>query len=306
MISHEELREYFRKITLARNMKMDFDRFRFDEIVSDGLKLHLDVIEVGRGKPTMVFVPGTAVYALLYGEFLCAIADNGYNVVGFDPRGHGQSQGARGSYTVAELVRDSRAAVRYARDRFGEGIAVVGSSQGGIAAFYLAATDEKVAGVICHNIADLGDPSSVRLTRMPNFSRVFKPMLKLFNAVMPEFKIPISMYLDLEKEEMKGYGNAKKFLDADPLALKHISLKALTSLAYEKLAKPVEQILTPVMVLHAGADNIFPQDYIEDIFNRLTCKKSLKVYPNLQHLILTEHIDVVLPDALSWLKEIGL
>jgi len=76
-------------------------------------------------------MPGTSAYALIYGEFLKALADRGYNVVGFDPRGHGRSGGERGSYTIPELVSDMKAAVEYAQKRFGDPIVVAGSSQGG-------------------------------------------------------------------------------------------------------------------------------------------------------------------------------
>ncbi|OGP58853.1 MAG: hypothetical protein A2V67_19250 [Deltaproteobacteria bacterium RBG_13_61_14] len=299
-----ELRKYLEKLARTRGIPFQFDRFQSDAVVSDGLKLNLDIIEVDRGRPVVVFVPGTSVYSLLYSEFLLALADRGYNIVGSDPRGHGRSEGAPGSYTVAELVTDTRAAVGYARKRFNDQIAVVGSSQGGIVAFYVAATEEKLAGVVCHNVADLCDPASVKLTRNPALSRLMKPLLPIFASLAPELKIPISLYLDLEAEPMRGFGNAKVFLDQDPLAYKSIRLKGMASLASEKLPRPVEQITTPVQILHAGRDNIFPQDYVEYIYNRLTCKKSLKIYPDLPHLILTEHVDIVVPDVAKWLEEI--
>lgn len=300
-----ELRTYLEGVAKKRGISVAiYDRFQSDTVVSDGLKLHMDVIELDRGKPVVVFVPGTSVYSLLYSEFMVALADKGYNVVGIDPRGHGRSEGLHGSYTIAELVTDTRAAVGYARKRFNDKIAVAGSSQGGIVAFYVAATDENIAGVVCHNAADLCDPASVRLTRNPTLSRFGKPVLKIFASLMPEMKVPISMYLDLEAEEMRGFGNAKVYLDQDPIAYRAIRLKGLASLASEKLSRPVEQITTPVQILHAGRDNIFPQDYIEYIYNKLTCKKSLKVYPNLPHLILTEHVNLIIPDVVEWLEDI--
>ena len=299
-----EFRAYLEKLAKTRGIPFQFDRFQSDTVVSDGLKLNLEVIATDRGRPVFVFVPGTSVYSLLYSEFLLALADRGYNIVGVDPRGHGRSEGASGSYTIAELVADARAAVGYARERFNDRIALAGSSQGGIVAFYVAATDEKLAGVVCHNAADLADPASARLTRNPGLSRVMKPLLPIFAALAPELKIPISLYLDLAAEPMRGFGNAKVFLDQDPLAYKSIRLKGLASLASAPLPRPIEQITTPVQILHAGRDNIFPQDYVESIYNRLTCKKSLKIYPDLPHLILTEHVDIVAPDVVEWLEEI--
>ncbi len=51
-------------------------------------------------------MPGTNAYAILYKEFLSALADHGNNIVGFDPRGHGRSGGVSGeefSHRIAEF-----------------------------------------------------------------------------------------------------------------------------------------------------------------------------------------------------------
>jgi pimeloyl-ACP methyl ester carboxylesterase len=83
-----EIRGFLQDIAKKRRMPDFFDRFEPDRVVSGNLELHLDVIEVDRKRPTVVFMPGTNAYAVLYGEFLAALADGGYNIVGFDPRGH--------------------------------------------------------------------------------------------------------------------------------------------------------------------------------------------------------------------------
>jgi alpha-beta hydrolase superfamily lysophospholipase len=273
-------------------------------VFSGGVNLHLDVIEVDRNRPTIVFMPGTNAYAVLYGEFLSALADNHYNVVGFDPRGHGRSGGRRGSYTLPELVEDMRAAVGYARNRFGDPIVASGSSQGGITAFYLAAEGYPIAGVICHNLADLGDPETVRITRSPGLSRIMRPILTRLAKIFPELKVPITSYINLKGEPIRGLGNSKDLLFRGPLLVPYIRLKGMASLANEKLPCPVEEISTPVLILHGAKDIIFPQEYVERIYNRLTCRKSLKVYHDFHHYVLFDHIDAILPDVLEWLEAI--
>ncbi len=126
-----QIQAFIQEICEKRGKKNFFDRFEKASIYSGGLKLHLDIIDVSKSKPTIVFMPGTNAYAILYGELLTALADNGYNIVGFDPRGHGRSEGERASYTLPELMADMRAAIKYARNRFGNPIVVSGSSQGG-------------------------------------------------------------------------------------------------------------------------------------------------------------------------------
>ena len=305
-MTHEDaqIRAFIEEICRKRKTANWFDRFEQDSVSSDGLNLHLDVIEVHKNRPTIVFMPGTNAYALLYGEFLCALSDKGYNIVGFDPRGHGRSEGARGSYTIPELMADMGAAVEYARRRFGDPIAAAGSSQGGITAFYLAAAGTPVAGVLCHNLADLGDPASTRVSRNPGLSRIMKPFISPLARIFPEFKVPMTAYINLKAEPIRDLGNSKDLLYRGPLLIPFIRLRGMASLSSEKLPCPVEEISTPVMIVHGGKDIIFPQDYIESIYKRLQCKKSLKVYPDFHHYIVFDHVEAILPDVLAWLEEI--
>jgi pimeloyl-ACP methyl ester carboxylesterase len=298
------LRQHFKEISARRGAPDYFDRFEKGRVVSDGLALHMDIIEVDRGRPTLVFMPGTNAYAMLYGDFLTALADRGYNIVAFDPRGHGRSEGARGSYTLSELVTDMRSVLSYARERFGDPVVAAGSSQGGITAFYLAATAAPVAGVICHNAADLRDPDSVRLTRFPRTGGLLRPVLQRLARIFPELPVPMTAYIDLQLEPVRNMGTARDVLYWDPLLVPFVRLKTLASLGAEQLARPVEEIDIPVMLLQAERDTIFPTDYIEKIHARLNCEKSLKVYPGLPHYMIVDHVDQILDDVVEWMEHV--
>lgn len=279
-------------------------RFKNDQVTSDRLRINLSIFKVGKEAPTVVFIPGTAVYAMCYAELMVALGDQGYNVIGFDPRGHGFSDGPRGSYTIPELVRDTRAVVTYAISRFNHSVSLMGSSQGGIVAFYTAAADGRVLSAICHNLADLADSDTYILCRNPALIKVLKPFVPAMARIAPRAPIPISLYLDLSKEKVDRVGNAKEFIDQDPLALKTIGLRSLSSLAASPLPAPVEQISTSIMVLHGEDDNIFPLPYIEKLYRKLTCKKRMEVFPGLPHLITINNVEEILPPVLSWLSEI--
>ncbi len=56
--------------------------------------------------------------------------------------------------------------------------------------------------------------------------------------------------------------------------------------------------------MHGEKDVIFPKGYIEEIYNRLTCKKMFKSYPGFHHYITFDNVDAILPDVLKWLEEI--
>lgn len=310
-----DFQEYFKGMADKLGMSQVLGSWEDEWIESGGIKLYAAVFVAGEKAPTVVFIPGTSVYALCYAEFMYGLMQAGINVVGFDPKGQGQSGGERGDYTVMEHVGNARDCCAYARERFKGPVFVMGSSQGGIEAFYLAATDEAVAGCICHNIADLTDPESVRLTRFgpkepgsgsgiqATLSKVSMAILKTMAGLFPRLKVPIASYLDLKSEPMRVFGNAWDFLLQDPLALQHITLRASASLATTPMPRPLAEIKTPVMVLHSSLDHIFPQDYVQRLYDNLTCDKAIKIYPDLHHLITIEHVDRVLPDVVEWIKD---
>jgi alpha-beta hydrolase superfamily lysophospholipase len=298
-IDDAALRLHFSKIMARRGADVPFDRFEQAGVENDGNRLHLDVIEVAKGRPAVVFVPGTSVYGLTFGNFLSALADARINVVSFDPRGHGRSGGLAGSFTIGEIVSDARAAIAYAKARFGGPVFIAGSSQGGIVALYTAATDADLAGAICHNAADLGDPENIRHMARPKLARLMRAAVLAIGRVAPNLPISVERYYALLS---KGNAEVKARMKADPLTLKVIRPRALASLASEKMSRPIEAITTPVMMILGSEDEIFPQDRQTALFDRLNCEKQLRIYPGYGHFLVTENVDVILPVIAAWIE----
>lgn len=286
-------------------MKIQVDRTVLENayIDANGYRLHLTVFAAGKNAPTLVFVPGTTAYAQAYIQFLYDMYRAGFNVVGIDPRGHGQSSGPRGDYTMNGLVEDTLAAVKYARTRFGGNVAVSGSSQGGMAAFYAAARDDSLAAAVCHNIADLNGKDNLILSqiRPPQF---LVPVCSFLMGIYGSYSIPLSLYLDLSKEKFIDGTDAATMIHQDPLSVTRVTFRVLNSLMHTDLAKPVEKIKVPIMLIHADRDNIFPQAYVEGIYNKLTCKKKYLLFKNTEHLVMTNNVTEVVPPVAMWLKEV--
>ncbi len=257
--------------------------------------------------PAMVFVPGTSVYALLYVEFMYKVSRQGFNVVGFDPRGHGMSSGKRGVYTLGQLVEDALAVIGHALATYGDRVAVSGSSQGGMVAFYCAAAEPRLKAAVCHNVIAPDEPDNERMTRRPGMFKPLMPLLPAFKPLMDsplgKLMIPVSLYLDLKAEPSRIIPDVVRFLKEDPLALTAVSLSALHSLPTTPMARKVEEIEVPVMVVHAGRDNIFPEDYVRRVYGRLTCEKEFLYLADAPHLVMTDHVDEVVPPVAAWLKK---
>ena len=298
------LNEYFEHIVETVGFPPVHKYFKSDTLISDGIKIHVDVFEFDASAPTLVFIPGTAIYGLCYGDLLYKLGQTGYNIVSFDPRGHGQSEGARGDYSITDIMTDAGNVITYAINRFNTKVSLMGSSQGGIVAFYMAAKDERLNSVICQNFADLGAPETLQLARHPRLFKYIKGMIAKHGHRLPNIQIPVTSYIDLDKIPVKYFGSARAFMETDPLTLKTISLRALQSLAHTEMAKPVEEIKVPVMVLQGTADSIFPVSYTQKIFDKIQAKKKFSLFPNRSHAVLHEAAEEVIPEINSWLQEV--
>lgn len=302
VIDEPSLRAHFDSVMARRSANVQFDRFEFDTIRHEGETLHLDVIAVDPKAPTLVFVPGTSVYGLIFGNFLSGMADAGFNVVSFDPRGHGQSSGRRGDYCIDWLVSDANAAIEYARKRFSGKVFVGGSSQGGIVAFYVAASNANIDGAICHNLADLPNVGKAGLTDHPWLAKLIRPIILGIAKVRPHTMFNVKRYYDLLSS---GDDVVKDRLANDPLALQAISFRALASLTTTPLERAPNEIQTPILVLHGEDDNIFPLAYIRSLYDELPGKKRMEVYSGVGHFLVTEHAEKIIPDIKSWVDDLS-
>ena len=118
--TYNSAEEYFDFICETSGYPPLYKKFETDNIISDGLKLHLDVYNFAPSSPTVVFIPGTAIYSMCYAEILYLLGKSGYNIVAFDPRGHGRSEGERGVYSIEELMVDTKNVISFAIERFNE------------------------------------------------------------------------------------------------------------------------------------------------------------------------------------------
>ena len=204
-----------------------------------------------------------------------------------------------------ELMRDTQQAITYAIKRFNDKVSLFGSSQGGIVAFYLAAKEDRIDSVICQNFADLTDSETVNLARYPNLAKAIKPLLVGFgDTLFGETQVPVSVYLDLEKIKIQRFGTAKEFISSDPLALDSVSIRALRSLTNTALPRKISEIEVPVMVFQGTADSIFPVEYTQAIFDRLTCKKHFEIFEGMNHALVIDNVEEVIIPIVKWLRGI--
>ena len=122
---------------------------------SDGLRLDARFYPTSaqRDAATVVFCPGSRVSkeTPYYQDYIPRLVDAGLNVLLFDYRGWGESEGTRGDLYPEQQITDVRSAVSYleTRDDVDAGrIGVLGVSFGGALGAEAAARDERIRAVV--------------------------------------------------------------------------------------------------------------------------------------------------------------
>jgi alpha-beta hydrolase superfamily lysophospholipase len=290
--------------TVARS-----DAYEEIQLHSEGVPIVVSVWHADPALATVVFLPGTMVHPLFYAEFLDGLAAGGFTVVGVHSQGHGLSPRTTAPLTWDALARNARDAVAYTAERFGAPVILLGSSQGGMLAMALAATDAPLAGVIAHNVLDPADPSALRVTRLPDWlATVRRPLLRLLTLaakVFPGLPVPISAYLDLVK--VCGDPQSLERFRTDPLALRAYPLRFIASLFTADLSGMTDgSINCPVVVLAATGDPLFPADDARRLYERIAAPAKRFVTLDLdRHLIFNECVEQALPVVEAELRRLG-
>jgi alpha-beta hydrolase superfamily lysophospholipase len=246
-------------------------------------------------------------HPLFYEEFLDGVAQAGFSVVGVHLQGHGKSPRASRLFSFEDLVQNGVDAVSYAIERFGNGVFVMGSSQGGILAMALAGRDERVAAVFAHNILDPSMPESLRVTRFPGWLQTFYEAIPrtmdAVSRVLPGLPLPLSFYLD--NRRIFGEQWTREQFYSDPLGRTSYPLYFMASLFTADMGFLTSgQVRCPVIVIASTGDKLFPLDYTRKVYERIVApRKEMLIFELDRHLIFNECVEEVLSPLVGKLKE---
>lgn len=281
-----------------------YGKYREAVIDSAGTRIVLSIYE--NTGPCMVFIPGTMTHPLFYDDFLTALAEKGFTVVGIHPVSHGKSPREKKRYTYTDMVQNVRDTVTFCTRNFTDNLVVMGSSQGSLLAL-AAASDQRVRAVFSHNIFMPALKETIAITRFPEFLKYFQGVflffMKLGAFLFPGLPVPIGLYLNINR-----ISSTKEIINqylSDPIGLTSYPLAFLYSLFSADTASATDgSIKCPVVVISSTGDPLFPYSYIRQVYERISApKKEMLVFDEPFHLIMNECVDRIIDPVAEKLRQ---
>lgn len=286
---------------------------REEYILSKNREIHLDVFDDDSENriKTIIFIHGTAVYSRFYAELVYDLFIKGYRVIALDLPGHGLSGGKRGHFTMNDLTGAIHDVVSFALEKWTGHFFLMGSSLGGIITLYSVANDERIHAAICSNTAVCDGKSYKKLLNLKGIYKYLAPLVPFLAKIFPILRLSVWKYLDIDEliHDKTLLREMKPIIMADECISDKYSLKSLAAQIKSPLARPIQEITTPVMIINGSDDVLFSIEYMQEIFDMLenSPQKKLEIIgPNASHLILHEKREECVNKIHSWLSSLKL
>lgn len=268
-------------------------------IAEDGAKLFYQTWSPAAApRPSIAILHGIGGHSgqSTYTHLINYLVPLGYTLYGLDLRGHGHSQGRRGSINKwGEFRSDLQLLIQLIQgSESNQPIFLLGQSLGGLIVLeYALRHPENTQGVIV----------SAPALSPPNLSPILITLLKLLSPIWPHLvlnpKFDVSG-VSRDPEEVK------KLLD-DPLTAPRLSprlaVETLSALRWTQAHAVDFQV--PLLLIHGAADPITPTEGSQSFFKHVNfADKTLKLYEGGYH---QAFIDInrqqVLADIARWLEQ---
>lgn len=258
----------------------------------NNILLHVKRDEVKNARASIIITHGIAEHSGRYEEITKVLNDAGYTVVRYDLRGHGQSQGRRGTLkSWRQPIEDLHALVAEEKKKKPKKIFLIGHSLGGLIVNLYAVNHHDVDGII----------SSGAVT---HYLKDVLP-LRFIGFRLIGWVPKKSNFADDQLSRIKAVEDA---YIQDPLNLKHFYISIVGHMMVKgvrQLNRNLKQYQTPVLLIHGGNDKIVPASFSERLHPLIPAKdKQMIIYPESYHEMFNDlDKDKVFEDLLNWLDE---
>ena len=247
----------------------------------------------GVPRGVLVVMHGLKDHSARYDALAVAAVRRGYAVYAFDLRGHGRSEGVR-VYTSAfdDYLADLGIFVKRVREKEPAATPfLLGHSMGGaISTLYAIAHPMELKGLLLSGAALKTEVSGATVTGTKVIAAV-SPRAGVFQLDLDDFsRDPSTVW--------EGRVDPLVYQEPAPARTAREVLSAI-----DRIQEHMEDLTTPVLVMHGGADKVTPPDGSRELFRRARAQdKTLRIYEGLYHDLLHEPERAqVTGDVLDWL-----
>jgi alpha-beta hydrolase superfamily lysophospholipase len=247
-------------------------------------------------KGIICLVHGYGEHINRYHHVAAAFNEAGYAMLGFDLRGHGQSEGPRGHTPSYDQLMDDIADLLIQAEKRHPGIPkfIYGHSMGGnLAINYVLRRKSDLAGAIITG-------PWLKLAFQPPTSQVI--LARIMNSIAPGFTQTSALNagnLSHDPEIVKAY-------ETDPLVHGHISARLFLSI-YESGLWALDhaaELSIPMLLMHGAVDPITSAEASREFAKKAGQKVNFIPWENLYHEIHNElNKSEVLQSMTSWLAK---
>ncbi|ANG64565.1 hypothetical protein A8C75_20210 [Marinobacterium aestuarii] len=256
--------------------------------------IHCELYEFDSQAPVLLFLPGLGTYSELYAELLAGIRDQGFNVVGVDPRGHGYSGGERGYYSVEDTVGDLQRVLDTLQERFSGPVGVFGYSGGAVTGLALAEKDSRVQALLC---------GTLLLSELaPDLLHGLGWQWTSASAWMfPRMKVPLKGFIDFETL-LAGHP-AGPLINADPMLVFEYPLRTLASLFSRSAGILKQEYPFSLVIMQGTRDEVLDVDYARRVVAQSVHPIELVLIPAEGHMLPWDNAAVLAQRSAQWFHQ---
>ena len=243
-------------------------------------------------KATIIITHGIAEHSGRYDEITGILNEQQYDVVRYDLRGHGQSQGKRGALkSYHQFIDDLHVLVLAEKQRSPKKIYLIGHSMGGLIVNLYAVKYHDVDGIIS--------------SAAPTY---FIPDVLPFRFIGYRWLGFLAKKTNFADDQLSRIKSVEQAYIEDPLNLKKFYFSLAGNMfvgGVRYFNKHIKKYQIPVLILHGSTDKIVPVAFSKRLYDIVPhSDKKLIIYEDSYHEIFND-LDraKVFNDILDWLKE---
>lgn len=262
---------------------------------SDGINIFAKDWSIEQPKAVIALVHGMGEHCLRYDHVASFFNEQGYAMVGYDRRGHGQSGGKKGhAPNIGVLLDEIDDLLKQCKQRYANlPILFYGHSMGGcLVVLHAIKRHPKVNAIFCSSPwIQLGTPPNGATKLVASLINRFAPSVTLSNGLNVK-------HISKDPKEVKRYAD-------DPLVHNKISIALALGMmdASNEVNTLSGDFKYPLYILHGADDQITAPTASEALAKRLIGDVQMEILPDRYHEMHNDfHKEVVFEKVLHWMN----